>query len=799
MTTRTPALKISIDGSETPLPASKNEMLVYASISGLDSKFDERFINTFGLIPSNKNPGEEGFGLAISNTDGWVAHLCGVDERGLLYGLGRLLYTSKKAGPLPEWAEFVTLSAPRIERRAMNGSFKYTMDPKGAKKTNARAWILPEAYNYFEAHLFLGINTYQWGRGRVPPVGIRRYRDSGGTEGVSKDGDRLSDSYGVDIYAAMAVNGLGSNNLEENWNATSKSGRKDKHLACMSNPDAREAVLECYEVMAEKMEHLDMVSLHSADIAGCHCSECHSDWAKTFYDFCVEAANRMKKHKPNLKILFTNQEFSFEDNERLFTLLRNDEDSPLDGFAYSPSGSENSTYGDKLKNPKWNRFPGVYPAATFLKSRLRYLRPNQELLARSDITHWKRAADAIPQVDPVISEIYPRRTYNARPRAYEKVFRELMAYGDGFSGYSEGHFDDFNKFLFLRLMWNPDLTAHEIALEYFTYNCGEKVAPLLAEAVFLGEEIREQPFMQCGEKIARYRELITQAEAKMPAEYLRDNWRFAMMMVRSMIDSLVYERTLAFEAQMETAKTELRAAVKNKTLREQIPAIREKLGIAPENNYLERARAADEVSNKAHALREPGLLVLDEKDAVGIFWLRKVLLDAMELNNDDELEQTIEAALNYDVVGDGEFYDNCGTLDGQPHYDITTGNLYYGTGGWPMSTRPSARWYNYSFEVQDGLEFNYIGLGQQADYEITVTYPAPTGVSFALNTTGKNSFDILADGVNVGTVEPGDSVEQFTFDLPKSETRDGVLNISLRKTESSRCTVISEIWIRKKK
>ncbi len=780
---RAPAVQVVVDSQPGGGPPAANELILYAGVAGAGA-------------PS---PGPEGYAVKLTvEGSGCEGRVVGADEHGVLYGLGRLLYLSEKKGPWISWSAVNETSSPRVRLRSMNGSFKTAMDPGAAKKTGARSWSEEEGISYWEENVFLGINATTYGRGRVPPVNLENYNQSGGSAGVSLQMDQLCTKYGMACYYPQSVNGVGQANMKPGWNALTRVGRLDPHLGCPSVPEARAAILNVWEAYAKECQHLEVVALKSADLGGCHCERCSKDWPAVFYDLCCDIARSVHKWKPEAKVYFTNQEMGVEENEQLFSRIRMDPDCPLSGYVYSPGGSENSTYGYVLKNPRWEQYPGIFPDATFLKSRLNYLRPDQDILVSADITHWKRAGSAVSRVDPLMSEVYARRTYNARPRNYEKVFRERMPYSNGFIGYSEGIFDDFNKFLMLRLSWNPDLSAEEIALEYYTYHCGPEVGPLLARAVFIGEQILEKPFRSCGEEIRQYRDLIQKAGQCMPPEYRKGNWRFAQMTVRSLIDSYVWQCTEFQQQQMEQVEQILNAAVASGN---PVPAIQSALNVLSqsfESDLPEQARAADDEVDAAIGIRCFALTKIENIDAAGVFWLNAQLESVLRKNNTAEMKELLAQVLNYDRVGPGEFYDNCGTIDQQPHYNFDSGELYYGTGSWPEETRPSQRWYNYSFEAQDGLKFYYDGLDPNADYTVTVTWPNPTGVSFALNSP--NEFYIEIDGEQVGRVVPPDHVEQFTFEVPRSVTHDGRARVCLRKVPGrSRCTCISEIWLRKKK
>ena len=824
---RAPGVQVSVETQCTETDPAENELVVYAGVADADPESQAVFQQVFGTLPTPASPGAEGYALKLapdgSGSKAWVA---GVDERGVLYGLGRLLHLSAKEGALLAWPASVDeTSAPHYGVRGMGISEKFTMDPSAAATTGARAWTRDEGVFQWEEHLLLGANTFTHGRGRIPPVDLDLYSSSGGTAGISLDRDILCATNGVNYYAPQAVNGIGEVNMEEGWNATTFVGTLDPHLGCPSIPAARAMMIDLWGIYAKEAVKLDYVNLKSGDPGGCHSAACQSNWPAIFYDLCCDIADAIHVWKPDAKIYFTNQEMDADENEALFSLLQADSSSPLAGYSYATGGSENSTYGYNLINPIWEQmYPDIDPDSTFLFSRLSYLQPDQDILSMPDVTHWKRAGSAVWYPDPIWSETFPRRTYNARPVAYENVFREQMSYCSGMVGYSEGLFDDFNKYLMLRLLWSPGLTATNVALEYYTYHCGADAAPLLVEAVFLGERVMEQPFSASrSEDILRLNGLVRQAEALMPTEYREGNWRFAEMKEQAILFQYTVQRYGKMEARYKQAQAILQEGISTGTPG---PAIDEALDVLdlsnavstvssglvfslsastgnPFENFtmgdlLAEARALDDETDMEIAIRELALSKIETMDEVGVHWLAdRISTIRTEETDSTRMASRLEAILGYDQVGDGEFYDNCGTIDGQPHFDFSSGEFYYGSGSWPSETRPSQRWYDYSFEAQPGLEFAYEGLDTNAAYEVALTWPNPGALSFSMNSP--NEFQVYADDALVGLALPPNKVARVSFEIPPSATSDGKLRIKLRKAPgNARCTCVSEVWIRKK-
>ncbi len=774
-------------------PPKEGQLVVWAGTCAGDEQLAARLDS----LPTETDPGPEGFVMTVDMSQR-TALVAGVDNRGVLYGLGRLLLLTQHQDDTLALPNVNIRTAPRYATRAANGSEKTPMDPKLAQLTNARKWDSREGWQYFEELLLLGANQYTDGWGSTTAVDVDKYNPDTG-EGVSTWRSQMMVDYGVKYMISNSINGLGGSfKVPDAWRALDHGARHDRNV-CISVPEARAKLIELKGAIFKFDPRIDGIMFSASDVAGCECEKC-APWSHTYYDLCRDLAAELHKYKPDAEVYVTNQDFLPDDNEWMFSQIEQQKPDWLTGYASAPGGSENSTYGYIPINTRWNRYPGIYPERTFLKSRLHYLPPGMKMIAFTDISHWKRAQNGLKVIDPAFSEVYERRTFNVRPAAYERIIKSAMPYVDGMVGYSEGNFDDFNKYMLLRLLWNPDLTAQQITTEYYTYYCGPQAAPLLAEAAFLAERIQEQALADSADDIARYNELIQQAQKLIPPAYMAGNWRFAMLAQRAAIDQYILSKYQLHRKVYDQALTDLAAAVRNPSqLTAALTSVKSTLAGLKDTpqmqQLIELAKKWDDLSDQGGGIRSISVQKMQKVDSVGTTWLAGQIDLALDIADTNARLAATKAIVNYDQPGDGGFYDNCGTVDQQPHYNFASGELYYGTGSWPKDSRPSQRSYNYSFEKQDGLEFNYSGLNRNRSYQVKLTFPNPGGVSFATNSP--NEFLVLADGVEVGHAVPsGQGFDTFTYSIPRQLTMDGRLNLALRKVPGkARCTCISEVWL----
>ncbi len=787
-------------------------------------KAGELLVKIQPCFHSGKSPGPEGYRLRITkaSSGGMTAEVTGADNRGILFGLGALYRKSipgTRGFRLPEVDE---TSAPRYELRSVNNPIRTNMDGGMTAETGARKWSNDEAASYQEELFLHGQNGITHGWGAEVPVTLSAY--DGRKRGVSLWAAEFAHRYGMKYVLSNSINGLGRRNMKWEWRALLFGYRSWQH-GCPSIPEVRRMLVAIREIAAKNIGEIDAVMLLPGDVAGCHCAKC-TPWELTYYELAGEMAQAIHKYHPNAKIFLSNQEFKSEQNIRFFERLRQDRSTEFAGFVYGPGSSENSFYGYVKPNPVYERYPGVYPGSTFLKSRLNYLAPGQRVIGFMDIGHWKRSQTGISPLDPAWSEVYERRSFNARPVRLGRIWREVLPYIEYGIGYSESLFDDFSKFFTLRLLWNPDLSERQITWEYAAFYCGENVAELLTDALFLHERNVEQSMLANGENILKCHRMVEEAYRKMAVAYRRNNWRFDLFRQRAAFDAWLwtrmdsqkraYDQTLERLAGKEPGPDDIRQMIAKLEVAGKIPALKP---------YYTIMQQTDDALDAAAGLRSVALRRLNDRpDQVGVGWLIARLKEIAAAPDATTARKLRDAVVNYDRIGELEYYDNCGTPGEMPHFDLKSGECYYGTGRMTADSRPSQRSYNYTSEALEGLRFVYPEVDPKAAYKVEFTYPNPTGVTFALNSP--NEFEVYANGrllgrgipnnmfyVNPTSREPGqerrllspadvkpEAFTRFAFDIPQEVTASGgEVVIQFRKVPGRAIsTCVSEIWLRKR-
>jgi len=124
---------------------------------------------------------------------------------------------------------------------------------------------------------------------------------------------------------------------------------------------------------------------------------------------------------------------------------------------------------------------------------------------------------------------------NPLPTRYEREWKEVKAPWQGGFPYSEGIWDDLNKALFASFYWKADATADEALKEYIAFEYSPEVVDLVLPAIRLVEK-NVTPQKRAGSWSLKARDLMERADARLTAES-RQAWRWRILLLRARIDA----------------------------------------------------------------------------------------------------------------------------------------------------------------------------------------------------------------------------------------------------------------------
>lgn len=444
--------------------------------------------------------GAEGF--EIVDIENGVA-VTGHDERGLLYGLGRLLKTSRctDEGFLP-------------------GSWRGRSKPDCSNRT---FYFATHFYNFFhvgpieenvdyiqESALLHGINTlmvwfdmYHFNGINDPRVQEHLARLKKLFEGAK--------AIGLDL-AFVVVSNEGYHNAPKALFATHGGySRKDERSLCPAKPEGSRLIHTWHRELYEAFKAFEVkhVTFWPYDDGGCHCDKCKPWGANGFLKVAEDGAAVARTVWPACKVGIGTWCF------------------------------------DNAKDPEWAPFvKALSPCPEWLNY----------VLTDSDQPHpkfWlkKRGVRDIPELHPSVSQVnFPRAAgvgrpvcgkygANPKPSYYQRLWDLDGTRLDGGVVYLEGIYGDINAIIAAGFYWDKQTSARTSVAAYIAYEFSPAVVEDVLAAIDQMEKAQSSGWRWKNKAKEDALALLTRAEGKLPRAAKR-RWRWRMLYCRAVLDSV---------------------------------------------------------------------------------------------------------------------------------------------------------------------------------------------------------------------------------------------------------------------
>lgn len=763
---------------------AKPDLSIYLGLAANHDSLAERMQEAGIARPDGKSPGPEGFLLAaISDPRGPAILAAGVDRRGVLYAAGEILRRLTYLEDAVTVSSFSIRTAPAYRWRGSSANQGGTMQ----QLVGARGWTNDEHNDCALDYALAGANTFYAG------------------------GDFIKFIKQFDLKFEY---GCRPNELPGSHPEWRRKGTDRGPYVCPSIPEARAALLAYYDTKFKEAPDADVLRFFAGDPGGCRCDKCQP-WGKTFVLLCEELTATWKKYHPNSEVEICNQDLDNAGDEAIFSYLNEKPRTWLTSLSYGPGSNAMSHYfRDELRDDLF-AYPGDGPVNRYLAYTLHSLPKQVSIVHYSDITHWISAQYMVTNPEPTVAAVYGRRTFHQRPKAFYKIFHEIMPFSEGDIVYSEGHHDELHQYLWNRMLWHPDWDLDELMMEYATYHFGKWAAPEMMEASYQLEKDLEAP-LATNQGIDRYYSLVKNAGEKIPPNLLALDYRWREHMQKAALDKYFQMKLKREHERQEQATATLTRGLEAKKeagwLAESVSAgntlLTEPMETAEMKSLREEAlRVADE-SNKVFGIKNTGLAAFDA-DLTGSHWLAAQVKRALEISDAAAQRSFVDGLVHYEDAGEGGFYDDAGSKGRQPHLTRgqSAGNPAQFRTALDPNNRPSAN--SFAYNQQQSVVFSYTGLDPNAQYKVKVTLVAPRRPPSADAAAGdarptKRMENIVVDDVTLApNVEiPLYTAKQFEFDVPRSVTSDGAMELKFEKASDEAAysaTIVSEVWVMKKK
>ncbi len=772
---------VKILSEKDRLDSGAHLLILYLGVPDRHAELAKRCKVNGIAFPNEMDPGAEGFAIrSYARNDGIEVLAAGTDELGVLFAVGEILRQithHEEAIGFP--SDLSIRSAPAFRMRGTEVSQGATM----RELTGVRDWTPQELEEVVLDFVLAGANTLAYG-----------------------DADFLN-AYGLSNLMGVSPS-AGSGPPE--WRAFDPLGRTE-HL-CPSIPEARQQILNSLRGQAQSWKKCDYVRFYSADAGGCLCEKC-APYGGTYIRMCEEMANIIHAYHPNAKCMATNQELDNAGDQAIFDYLNEKPRDWLWALCYAPGSNAMAWTSARRADHRMDlfRYPAFGPTSGYLREMLHQLPRQQDIVFFTDVTHWVRSQYGLVQhpvppdrdgnlpphwcdieyrrhPDPALFQLYNRRAFFARPRHYYWIFHEILRYGEGDVVYSEGHHDHFNRWMWMRMLWNPHAALEDLVNEYCRLWFGPEAAPLMAEAIYQMELNLEAP-LATNDGIDRYYLLVREAGWKMPEWRMRNDYLWREHREKACLDKYTQmrlRRQVEFRDKIEAL---CREALETDAWKD---APERGLALLPqdiETTEMKRLRAEagrfGEESAEIFGVRDISSFNLDI-DLAGLGWYEKQLKKALEANAEQK-QEIVRLIAHYEDPGEGGFYDNFGEWkEGRaPH--LAFGFDYccrLSAQAFSLSNHPSQNSMVFTTDEPQGVTIQYDDLDKKAAYKIRFSLVRPEYLPRYAGLQPQKTESIYADDhcLAEDLELPMHEAEMFEFDIPRQATSDGELTIQFRKS-----------------
>jgi len=466
--------------------------------------------NAFKAPPGYATPSKvDGYALWTDKSRRSAATICvaGHDERGTLFGTGRLLRLLEMSrDKVLIDIDVKVATAPVTKLRGHQIGYR--------PKTNSYdGWTLEMWEQYYRDMIVFGTNAIEL----LPPI----TDDALDSPHFPKPPlnmmikmSQLAKDYGLDVwiwFPAMADD--------------------------YSDPKVMDAAIEEWGEVFRSLPKIDVVFVPGGDPGNSHPS--------VLFRFMEKQKKNLNKYHPRGQIWMSPQGFDWRRERKgwlkdFYNIMQNEQPKWLGGIVFGP---QVSTSLAKLRKA----IPPQYPIRRY-----------------PDITHSGGGQYEVDNWDDAYDETLGREPINPRPRFYAKIYRKLDQYAIGFITYSEGCNDDVNKIIWSCLGWDPEMKVEDILKEYSRYFIGLRYEDKFAKGLAWLER-NWKGDLEDNDGVYETLKLFQEMEKDAtPQDKL--NWRFQQGLYRAYYDAYVkarlpYEKALEKEAKkvLKGAKGSLEA------------------------------------------------------------------------------------------------------------------------------------------------------------------------------------------------------------------------------------------------
>ena len=743
--------------------APESKQMIIIGVEERMVKLPENIKTAISLLPAT---GKDGYKIVLIENKTVV--IAGHDERGALYGVGRLLRKmelNKGVALVP--GNLNISSTPVYPIRGHQLGYR--------PKTNAYdAWSVAQYDRYIRDLAIFGANSIEIMPPRTDDDATSVNMKLPAIQMIAEQ-SRICKEYGLDLW--MWYPNMGSN---------------------YTSPDSIKSELNEREKIFSVLPKLDALFVPAGDPGDLE--------PDVLFNWLESVAKVLHKYHPNAKIWVSPQVFkpSKEWYARFYEHV-NRQYPWFGGIVYGP----------------WIKTP--------LPEVKKLINPSIPIRLYPDITHSYSSQYPVPDWDIAFAMTLGRECINPRPEDEKYIHNFYAGLAQGSISYSEGTNDDVNKFVWSGQDWNPSTPVLETLRDYARFFIGSDFTEGVAQGLLALERNFRGPLLS-NEHVQGTLQQWQSMEKSAPANVL-SNPRFQSGLIRAYFDGytqrrLIQETALEREARNILERAKQAGSKSASTEARNILALAREKQVSPElkqrcyalADSLFRSFGAQLTVEKHHAMPGRGNFIdnidIPLNDAL---WILDQLNLIEKMSTESERLSAIDKMLHRTDPGPGGFYDNFGNpaamkrVKAQKTWAQDPGSLEspresFGVGltgvdwvheivakGFEGQTTPLA-WMNQINTLYDTpLKIEYDNLDPNGTYTLRIAY------------TGRfrSKMKLVANGVMIHDYIRMGTQPLFEFPLPKEVTGDGKVLFTWScgdddKGEGERGSQVAEIWLIKK-
>jgi len=727
-----------------------------------------------GGIPAAQKA--EGYAIRVAQAEGApVISVAGTDERGVLFGIGKLLRSLRMTRLSVEVESHLEIqSSPKYPLRGHQLGYR--------PKTNSYdGWTVALWDQYIRELALFGCNFVEL----IPP----RSDDDDDSphftlpkKEMMIEMSRICDEYGLDVWIWYPA-------MERDY---SDAATVDREIAAWA---------EIFKVLPR----VDAVFVPGGDPG-------HTE-PKYMMALLEKQAHNLRQYHPHGQMWMSPQSFTQAWFDEFLDILKG-QPAWLAGVVFGPQ--------NRLDLPTLRKLvPERYPIRLY-----------------PDITHTLECQFPVPDWDVAFSLTEGREPINPRPEAYANIVRRYLPYSSGFGTYSEGCNDDANKFVWNALAWDPETKVIDVLRDYGRLFVSHRYAEDFAHGLLGLEKAWEGPLLANEEVEATLLRFQTMERTATPAELLSWRFQQALYRAyydayvrrRLIYETDLYNQALDKLAQIHAVGSQPVAPVSERhhddwptngldpsvvIAQAQIilsMAFTQRVAQEERTRILQLAEALFQSIRmqlsvegyQAEAVERGGNLDTVDAPVTNGPWLAQRLREIQSLPTAHEKVQAIDEILNRTNPGPGGYYDDLGDLarpsrlvrglgkveDPELRKSVLIGHRF------PLPAEMPIAWKRWAEALFDApLRLHYPSLDPRARYKLRVIYAGDAGhVKIRLACEGGPEIHPL-----IAKPQPPAPLE---FDIPAEATAGGELTLAWTREPglggNGRGAQVAEVWLLKK-